>query len=73
MKPTQEQGIKVWWVLAWETYYPNPSLGNVDSCWETEEEARARADELLANNADENCIDYVDHVWVKNISEMLGL
>ena len=56
--------MKVWWVLAWDTYYPDGALFNVDSTWENEESADAAAAELRGNR---------DHVCVVDVSDMLGV
>jgi hypothetical protein len=58
--------MKVWWVLAWSEYYPGGGLHNVDSTWETKEEAEAEAVIVRAREND-------DYVQVWNISEMLGV
>jgi hypothetical protein len=57
--------MKVWWVLAWSTYYPSGGLLNVDSTWETKEEAEAQAAMVRERDID-------DFVEVRNISGMLG-
>lgn len=57
--------MKVWWVLAWSKYYPCGGLTNVDSTWETKEEAEAEAIKVRERDVD----DYVE-VW--DISHMLG-
>lgn len=57
--------MKVWWVMAWNTYYPGGGLQNVDSTWETKEEAEAQAAMVRERDND----DFVE-VW--NISGMLG-
>jgi hypothetical protein len=56
--------IKVWWVLAWDTYYPSGSLRNVKGTFYTEEEARKEKKELET----QECFDYVE---VVNISDYL--
>lgn len=55
--------MKIWWVLAWDTYYPGSALLNVNSTWETEEDAEIAALKIK----DE------DHVRVVNVSDMLGI
>ena len=65
--------MKVWWVLAWDKYYPAGALGNVDSCWETEEEAMARAKEMrLEGTLNSNNYVY-DHIQIEDVSERLGI
>jgi hypothetical protein len=56
--------MKVWWVLAYNQYYPWGELGNVHSTYETEEEAVAIANNLRGK---------FDHVYVENVSRLLGI
>jgi hypothetical protein len=57
--------MKVWWVVAWDDYYPDSALHNVRSTHETKEEANKTADALRLEA-------YApDHVDVINITEML--
>ena len=63
--------MKVWWVLAWQKYYPSEGLLNVESTWETREEAEAQASALRGGNPKD--LDYYDYVQVRNISDMLGI
>jgi hypothetical protein len=58
------QEIKVWWVLAWDTYYPSGSLRNVKGTFYTEEEARKEKEELEAQ-------ERFDYVEVANVSGLL--
>jgi hypothetical protein len=55
---------KVWWVLAWDTYYPSGSLRNVKGTFYTEEEARKEKEELEAQ-------ERFDYVEVANICGLL--
>jgi hypothetical protein len=59
--------MKVFWVLAWDQYYPGGGLRNVESTWETFEEAQARVNEL---DADPKC--YFDYIEIEDISDMIG-
>lgn len=54
--------MKIWWVLAWEQYYPNSGLGNVYATFADEYEARQLAADLERDG------DH-DHVKVVNIQE----
>lgn len=65
--------MKVWWVLAWDHYYPRGGLNNVDSCWETEEEALKRANDLKVNGSDDSNDFTFDYITVENISRRLWL
>jgi len=58
--------MKVFWVLAWDQYYPGGRLSNVESTWETWEEAGARVKEL---EADPKC--YFDYIEIEDISDLL--
>jgi hypothetical protein len=58
--------MKVFWVVAWCTYYPGRALTNVQSTHETLEEANEAAKKLV----DSWGFDYVE---VKDVSEMLGI
>ena len=58
------QELKVWWVAAWDTYYPSGSLRNVKDTFYTEEEARRKKKEL----EDQEIFDYVE---VVNVSDYL--
>lgn len=57
------KALKVWWVLAWDQYYPDSELGNVKSTHVTEEEAKEAA-------AHPDLRSW-DRVEVMNISHML--
>jgi hypothetical protein len=59
--------MKVFWVLAWETYYPNGGLGNVLSTHETLEEAIEAAKKLRIEDQS------YDFIAVEDVSEMLGI
>lgn len=64
--------MKVWWVLAWEQYYPNGGLGNVVGTFETKEEADQFAASFKYDYG--SSFEYrPDYVEVENVSEMLGL
>lgn len=56
--------MKVFWVLAWEQYYPDARLGNVRRTFETKEEADAYALEIGSS---------YDYVEVEDVSRRLGL
>ena len=58
--------MKVFWVVAWCTYYPGRGLTNVRSTHETLEEANEAAKKL------ESLWEF-DYVEVKDVSEMLGI
>lgn len=60
--------MKVFWVLAWDQYYPGGRLNNVESTWATFEEAQARAKEL---KEDPGC--YYDYVEIEDVSDMIGV
>ena len=59
--------MKIWWVLSWDQYYPGSCLSNVDSTWETKEEAEIRVEQIKRGDW---CPDYVE---VKNVSNLLGI
>ena len=66
--------MKVWWVLAWEQYYPSSELGNVHSTYATREEAVAVAEQLKIPWDAANGEPYrycPENVEVVNISNML--
>jgi hypothetical protein len=63
--------MKVFWVLAWEKYYPSRALNNVYSTHETFEEAQLVADALRRREPMAN--DYFDYVEIEDVSEMLGI
>lgn len=46
--------MKRFWVLAWMDYYPDPALGNVDSWYDTYNEAHARVTALQISEDDFN-------------------
>jgi hypothetical protein len=58
---------KVWWVLAWNDYYPSSGLGNVKKTFSTKSEAREYAERLEAG---EGYADY-DNVEIVNVSDYL--
>ena len=58
--------MKVFWVVAWCTYYPCGGLANVQSTHETLEEANEAAKKLES-------LWQFDYVKVKDVSEMLGI
>lgn len=58
--------MKVFWVVAWCTYYPGRGLTNVRSTHETLEEANEAAKKL------ESLWEF-DYVEVKDVSGMLGI
>jgi hypothetical protein len=53
--------MKIWWVVAWDYYYPSGGLNNMQSTHSTEEEAIA-ASKLITT---------FDNVKVINISSFL--
>lgn len=55
--------MKIWWVIAYDGYYPGSSLTNVHSTYKTEEEAKQQASKI-------NDFDYVE---VINVSPLLGI
>lgn len=59
--------MKVFWVLAWDQYYPGGRLNNVESTWATREEAEKRVKELELLPS-----FYFDYVEIKDVSEMIG-
>ena len=63
--------MKVFWVLAWEQYYPSGRLGNVYSQHETFEEAQLVADAL--RRGEPMTSGYFDYVEIEDVSEMLGI
>lgn len=74
--------IKVWWVVAWDNYYPREELGNVIATFYTEEMARAFQNDVkknghyIAYDYDGKMIEYTahyDHVEVIDVSDKLGL
>jgi hypothetical protein len=56
--------LKVWWVVAWDTYYPSGSLRNVKGTFYTEEGAKAFTEELEAQGR-------FDNVEIVNVSDYL--
>ena len=56
--------MKVWWVFAYDQYYPSAGLSDVKNTFATEEEAQAYVDELQST---------CDYVRIVNVSDMLGL
>jgi hypothetical protein len=74
--------IKVWWVVAWNTYYPDEELGNVIETFYTEESAISFQQDVKQNGHhityqyDGKDIEYTmeyDHVEVIDVSDKLGL
>lgn len=65
--------MKNWWVLAWDTYYPNGGLGNVHSTWPTFEQANETAEGLSKKGKEiyDDVYHKPDHVEVINIMDML--
>ena len=59
--------MKVFWVLCWDQYYPAGGLRNVESTWETMEEAAKRVIEL---QDDPHC--YYDYIEIQDVSDLLG-
>ena len=57
--------MKLWWVLAWDHYYPSGGLRNVVSTHETKEEA----DEQVKIRLGEGC----DNAETVNVSYLLGI
>jgi hypothetical protein len=57
--------MKVFWVLAYDWYYPETGLGNVKGTFLTKEEAEEYAETLRLRSFDE--------VYVEDVSVMLGL
>ncbi len=59
---------KVFWVVAWSTYYPGRGLTNVRSTHQTLEEANEAAKKL------ESLWEFdFDYIKVEDVSEMLGI
>lgn len=58
------KNLKVWWVLAWDQYYPKGSLDNVRSTHSSFEEAEGEISALRAA---------FDNVEIINISDKLGI
>lgn len=56
--------MKVWWVLAWDHYYPQGGLENVHSTYATKAEAETAAKSLLF-------LGTFDEVEVENVSYLL--
>lgn len=63
--------MKIWWVLAWDNYYPDGSLGNVKSTWGTKEEAIAEEKRLADPSSHGNGWYGADNIDIVNISDML--
>lgn len=61
--------MKVWWVLAWDKYYPKCELGDVLSTHLTEEEAEQFIVDFKARLGE----DYYDYMEVTNVSSLLGI
>lgn len=62
--------MKVWWVIAWDNYYPDGNLNNVRSTWETKEEAEREQLRLMAGS---RLTHVPDHVEIVDVSELLGI
>jgi hypothetical protein len=60
---------RVWWVLAWEQYYPKAALENVYETFEDKSEAELCAETLR----DPNKYNYYDYVEVVNVSNLLNI
>ena len=58
--------LKLWWVVAWDHYYPDSSLGNVKRTFATKAEADEEVKEMERDGR-------YDRVTVIDISEYLGL
>lgn len=56
--------MKVFWVLAWSSYYPDGELGNVHSAWPTPEKSKEVAEAIKQE---------YDWVRVVDVSEILGI
>jgi len=77
-----EHVMKVWWVVAWDNYYPREELNNVIATYYTEQMAIAFKNDVKKNG---HYIDYeyngekvqytmtYDHVEVINVSDKLGI
>lgn len=60
--------MRIYWVLAWNQYYPSGALSDVESTWSTMEEAEARKKQL---QDDPEC--YYDYIDVEDVSDLLGI
>jgi hypothetical protein len=58
--------MKVFWVMAWEQYYPEGALRNVRGTFHTREEAAVLEAKLLSAK------DY-DHVEVIDVRHLIGV
>ena len=74
--------MKVWWVVAWENYYPKESLDNVIDTFATEQEAMVFAAKIeqhghyvsyYYNDVLAEYTQEYDHIEVINVSERLGI
>lgn len=59
--------MKVFWLVAWDTYYPSGALRNVQGTYATKEEA------MSALRGLQDTVYARDHAEVIDVSEMLGL
>jgi hypothetical protein len=60
--------LKVWWVLAWNDYYPSSGLGNLRETFSTWSEAHDYAGFLRSNDSWSS----YDNVEIVNVSDYLG-
>ena len=55
--------MKIYWVLAWDSYYPKRALDNVEGRFETYEEACEYANTIMRN---------FDNVEIENILPLIS-
>ena len=74
--------MKVWWVVAWDDYYPSEELKNVRGTFNSKQEAIDFADKIRQFGNDiqyeyqGKMIEYnetYEHIEVINVCDMLGL
>jgi hypothetical protein len=58
--------MKVWWVFAWDKYYPLGELDNLVATFHTQEEAEAYAKYMRAD-----AYESYDHITVIDVRSML--
>lgn len=65
--------MKIWWVTAWQNYYPDGGLDNIKGSFSTKEEAEEFAEKLRAEGLSQGIRFYprYDFVEVENIAHLL--
>lgn len=65
--------MKIWWVTAWQNYYPDGGLDNIKGSFSTKEEAEEFAKTLRAEGMPSpgSFLPRYDFVEVENIAHLL--